>query len=430
MSRKPSTKPNIVIITTHDTGRHLGCYGVDTVRSPSIDSLAADGCMFTNYFTTSPVCSPSRGTMMTGRYEQKNGLMGLVHSPWWWRYNQGERHLSHMLTDAGYHTALFGVHHESAYPEPELCFGEAYPLRGRPCIEVATCAAEFISTRRGQSEPFYAQIGFFETHKPYDRYGYAPDSSKGVSVPPYLVDNDVAREDFAGLQGNVVAVAEAVAVVLDALRNVDQTENTIFVFTVDHGVEVPRSKWTCYDPGIGVALIIRWPGGWIAGGTVNDWLLSNVDFVPTILDLIGESIPDNLDGQSFAAAFREGGKPPRDTIYGIFQGASNRYLRTDKFKLIRSFKPQRLFETPVDMGHTKLGGSSTPTPYVQLYDLEKDPNEFEDVATVPEYAAVLAELDGQLWRWMEEMQDPLLTGPTPTPYYLEAIAEYTKWQQQ
>ena len=78
---KQQARPNVVIVTTHDTGRHLGRYGVDTVRSEAIDSVAADGCTFANYFTTSPVCSPSRGTMMTGRYEQRNGLMNLVHSP-------------------------------------------------------------------------------------------------------------------------------------------------------------------------------------------------------------------------------------------------------------------------------------------------------------------------------------------------------------
>ena len=81
--------PNIIIITTHDTGRHFGCYGVDTVHTPAIDAIADDGFKFTNYFTTSPVCSPSRGAMLTGRYPQSNGLIGLTHSPWDWCFNEG-----------------------------------------------------------------------------------------------------------------------------------------------------------------------------------------------------------------------------------------------------------------------------------------------------------------------------------------------------
>lgn len=426
----PRARPNVVVITTHDTGRHLGCYGVNTVHTETIDAIAGDGCLFTNYFTTSPVCSPSRGAMMTGRYEQRNGLMGLVHSPWWWRFNPGERHLSHFLADAGYHTALFGVHHETAYPEEELCFHEIHSPGRESCLEVAQRAAAFIRSRHGLDEPFFAEIGFIETHKPYARFGYEPDCSKGVFVPPYLVDNHAARDDFAGLQGMVRAVDAAVATILGALEEGGHVENTLLVFTVDHGLEVPRAKWTCYDPGIEVALIMRWPAGGIAGGLTNDWLLSNVDFLPTVLDLIGEPLPDGLDGRSFAGAFRDQGIPPRERIYGMFEGASNRFVRTNRLKLIRSFKPQRLFETPADVGTAKLNASRPPTPYVQLYDLLHDPHEFTDLASEPAYADVLAELDAALWRWMEDVDDPLLSGPTPTPYYLGAVAGYQAWRRQ
>ena len=143
-----SRKPNIVTITTHDTGRHLGCYGPETVHSETIDAIASDGCLFTNYYPTSSVCRPSHGTMMTGRCEQRSGLMGLVHSPWWWRFNEGERHLSHMLADVGYHTALFGVHHETAYPEEELCFHEIHSPGRESCVQVARRAADFLVAAR------------------------------------------------------------------------------------------------------------------------------------------------------------------------------------------------------------------------------------------------------------------------------------------
>ena len=109
-----SQKPNILIITNHDSGRHFGCYGVETVHTPAIDALAADGLRFENYFATVPLCSPSRGAMLTGRYPQSTGLMGLTHAPWHWSLNKGEQHLSHILRDAGYHTALFGLQHEAA----------------------------------------------------------------------------------------------------------------------------------------------------------------------------------------------------------------------------------------------------------------------------------------------------------------------------
>ena len=122
-------RPNIVVITTHDTGRHFGCYGIETVHTPTIDGLAADGYQFTNYFTTSPVCSPSRGAMLTGRYPQSNGLIGLTHSPWHWSFNEGERHLSHVLRDAGYHTGMIGKWHLKE--EPNFDYYKVLPGQGK-----------------------------------------------------------------------------------------------------------------------------------------------------------------------------------------------------------------------------------------------------------------------------------------------------------
>lgn len=247
----------------------------------------------------------------------------------------------------------------------------------------ATRAAGFISSRRGLGELFYAQIGSIETHKPYARFGCVPDRSKGVFVPPYLVDNGAAREDFAGLQGMIRAVDGAVATILRALEEAGHVENTFFAFTVDHGLEVPRTKWACYDPGIKAALIVRWPAGGIADGIRNDWLLSNIDLVPTLLDLIGEPLPANLDGQSFASAFRREERPMRERIFGMYEGAGNRFLRTVRYKPIRSFRPQRLRETPAEISNTKFSAARPPTPYVQLYDLAQDPDESCGVARDP-----------------------------------------------
>ena len=110
--------PNILFMTSHDIGDWLGCYGHETVHTPNLDALAARGCRFDNNFCTSPICAPSRSAMMTSRYPQTNGIMGNIQTPYRWRYNEGERHLSHLLGEQGYHPVLFNFQHEAQFENP------------------------------------------------------------------------------------------------------------------------------------------------------------------------------------------------------------------------------------------------------------------------------------------------------------------------
>ena len=155
-----------------------------------------------------------------------------------------------------------------------------------------------------------------------------------------------------------------------------------------------------------------------------DWLLSNVDFLPTLLDLIGAPVPASVQGRSFVGAFGRGeAGPPRDAIFGMFGGVTNesRCIRTDRYKLIRTFTPRRRHEVPIDITAVT---QRVKCPVVELFDLERDPHEFTDVGADPAYAAVRADLSERLWAWLDEVEDPILRGPVPTPYYHEAIAEH------
>lgn len=416
-----ANRPNIVLITTHDSGTHFGCYGVDTVHTEAIDSLAADGVRLENMICSSPVCSPSRASLTTGRYPQSNGMFGLLHSPWDWRLNEGERHVASLLGEAGYESALFGFQHEHTNPT-ELGFERVEARQPLPRADQVAEAFAGFSAERRDDRPLYAQIGFWETHRPWDRYGDGPDDTKGVWVPPYLEDNAAWREDLAGLQGVIRVVDEAVATITRALHDSDLEENTIVIFTTDHGIEFPRAKWFCYDPGIRVATILRWPGGGLTGGRVCDQLLSNVDVLPTLLELAGLDVPDSVEGRSFAASARDESAPsPRDTAYGMFLGRDNRFLRTTRYKLIRNFGATRYPRPPIAAMGTRADLNVEP---VELYDLEADPNEFSNVAEEPDYAEVRAELDEKLWNWLEELDDPILRGPTPTPAWERAMADY------
>lgn len=421
-------RPNIIIVTTHDTGRHFGCYGINTVNTPAIDSLAADGYMFSNFFCVSPVCSPSRASMLTGRYPQSNGVIGLIQHPYLWKYNEGEKHLSHILRDAGYYTALFGIQHETNEPETlgfEYRFkgtiDKRYPHCFIPAPQLMEYAVDFLRERSSLDQPFYAQIGFNETHRPYCFAHTKPDSSGGVHVPPYLKETKLTVQQLSHLQGQIKKVDEGIKVLMDGLKETGLERDTIFIFNVDHGIEFPRAKWHLYDPGIEVAMIMRWPGGNIDGGKTCDWLLSSVDVLPTLLDLIDEPIPENVEGKSFVDALKEKqGKPTQDYIFAEFE--NSRCIRTEKYKLIRNFSPRKWLEVPTDMSYPVYNGKMF---YIlELFDLEKDPNEFNNVAENPEYAETVLELSNLLWKWMEEVDDPMLKGPLCTPFYQMAVADY------
>ena len=433
-----NTRPNILILTSHDTGRHFGCYGLDTVHTPAIDALAREGHLFTNAFATAPVCAPSRGSMMTGRYPQSNGLMEMPKSalidgalfPWDWAYNDGERHLSHILKDAGYHTALIGFQHE-AFQSETLGFREGHaemiPWSIRhPAEVVADAAVDFLKERSGTTGPFYAQIGFFETHRPFSFGGVDPDGSRGVYVPSYLVKNESNIEQLAQLQGAVRKLDGAVGTILRALKETGLERDTLVVFAADHGIDFPRAKKLLYDPGIEIALILRLPGA--PGGRTCDWLLSNVDLLPTLLDLIGLPVPDTVEGKSFAGAFGSNtARPSREAIFALFHPLGVRCVRTRRHKLIRNFEFRKLLDLPVESASNPKTRREK-CPVIQLFDLETDPDEFRNLAGDPGVTGSAEDLNARLWSWLERVKDPILRGPAPTPYYYEAIADYRERQ--
>ena len=346
--------------------------------------------------------------------------------------NSPDRHIAALLRNAGYETALFGFEHEHPAPE-ELGFETITarePLPEAP--DVASAFARFAahSAEQTQSEtgsnsghrPFYAQIGFWETHRPWDRYQDVSDSDRGVFVPPYLVNNEAWREDLAGLQGVVHVVDHAMATILSALREHGLEEHTIVVFQTDHGIEFPRAKWFCYDPGIHIATVFRWPQGGISGGRRCRHALSNVDLLPTLFDLIGIDSPDDTQGVSFAESLSNAAAAaPREAVFGMFLAKDNRFVRTERYKLIRNFGALRYPDPPITSADEPPTLDVVP---VELYDLDNDPNEFRNVADEPAFASIRLKLDTLLKNWLIEVDDPVLRGPTPTPAWRLAIADY------
>ncbi|GAI10813.1 unnamed protein product, partial [marine sediment metagenome] len=171
-------RPNIIQITTHDSGRHFGCYGHSTLHTSTIDELAADGVRFTNYYCTVPICSASRASQLTGLYPQSNGLLDLTG--FGWRLKDDVQHMSRVLKTAGYRTLLFGVQHEVSRNELDRLAFDTMGERHGTADVVAGEAVKFLRKEAKSQQPFYAQIGFVETHTPFDRGGTKPDTAKGV----------------------------------------------------------------------------------------------------------------------------------------------------------------------------------------------------------------------------------------------------------
>lgn len=423
---------NLLFITCHDLGRHLGCYGRATVHSPCLDRLAGEGVRFANGFCVAPQCSPSRASMLTGQHPQTHGVMGLAHGDFRWTLRDPAVHLASVLKRGGWHTALAGGQHEThdraAVGFDEIVGTADFP----PCGTVADDCIGFLGRARAATKPFYLQVGFFEPHRGFD-YGNAPaDRSKGVGLPDYLMDEPSAREEFAQFQGAIRTVDAAIGRVLAAL-DAGLADDTLVVFAADHGIPFPRAKCSLYDPGLEIAWLMRWPRArWAACGRAITDLASNVDIGPTLLDLLGIRPPHPMQGRSWRGVL-EGGAAPATPA--IFAGMTyhdyydpQRCVRTPTHKLIVNFSNAPAFMDPSQQWRpaTRPVIPRDPVqsfhPPVELYDLEKDPGETTNLAADPEYADMRGELRNRLLTWMRETADPLLAGVPVSPMHRRTLA--------
>ncbi len=373
-----STAHDVVLITTHDIGRHLHCYGVASVASPNLDALAADGVRFTSAFATAPQCSPSRASLATGLYPHTNGVMGLAHHGFDWEL--ATPHAAAVFAGAGLTPLLFGGQHVTQHPE-SLGFERILPTGA-----VGEAIASQPSDRR-----LYIEINFEETHRPYPRAG---DPPAGLVIPGYLPSGLEAMEELTAVEQTITAMDVAAGRALAALENAGRAERAIVVFTTDHGLAMPRAKCTLYDPGLEVALIVRWPGGRFGRGATRTDLVSNIDVLPTLLEASGVPLPAGIQGQSLFegrnAVFAE------KTFHSYYDPM--RCIRTATHKYIRNFETAFAVEVPGDVQRGPIFRSdpsrySTDRPsVVELYDLEADPLEQRNRAGHPDVASVEQQL--------------------------------------
>lgn len=433
---KTSTKPNILWLIAEDFGQHLGCYGTKEVWTPNLDQMAKDGVRYTRFFTTAPVCSPSRSAFMTGMYQTTIGAQNhRSHRDDGYQLPAGVRLLTEWMRDAGYFTA-------NVRQLPADC---DFKGTGKTDWNFSYTDKPFDSEKWDDlkaHQPFYAQLNFQETHRTF----HAPQRANPdkVELPPWTPDHPVARKDWAEYLDSATELDRKIGLVLKQLEKEGLADNTIIVFFGDNGQAHVRGKQFCYDEGLLVPLIIRWPKNFpapkqIKPGTTDERLLEAIDLAPTMLNIAGAKKPAKMQGASFLG---DHVASPKRYVYGARDRCDEtvfrfRTVRDERYRYIRNFTPERPFlqkngykegQYPVwnllKTLHTE--GKLTPPqeflcaptmPEEELYDVVADPFEVNNLAKSPEYQKDLKRLRGVLEKWIADSNDQ---GATLEPAELAA----------
>ena len=422
MTTRFNKSPRIILITLHDLGKHLRCYDAALPEMPNIERIATEGVLFDNHFSASPLCSPARASIQTGRYPHSNGMNGLTHRGF--GLNDTEKCIPQYLGDAGYHTALIGLQHEVHEDDARLGYDEVWksPAGKNLSHDVAPAVCDFL--KRPPKRPFFLSVGVFEVHREFKQGHGKPIDPAQVHVPPYLTDCPEIRGDLADFYGMLKTADCALGRILDAIDETGLSEDTLLLFTTDHGAAFPRAKSTLYDTGIGVTLLARWPGQIQPGSTIRG-LTSHVDLLPTLLEIVGEPVPDKVQGRSLLPLLGRPDGPGRECIFAAKSWHGNEYdpmrcIRTERYKYIRNFAEGWLYQMPLDIKMAPSGRVMEPTrrkprPIAELYDLRADPGETNNLAGHPRHQEVQADLGRRLTEWQNETGDPLPARHIPWP---------------
>lgn len=327
-------RPNILYIHSHDTGRYIQPYG-RAVDTPNLQRLASDGVLFRNAYSAAPTCSPSRASLLSGQCAHSNGMLGLAHRGF--SMNDYRHHLVHTLRAAGYTSVLGGLQHVASDPKV-IGYDQILSPKGTHVPQVVPKVTRFLKAASKQ-QPFFLDVGFFETHRPYLPPGPQDDTRYNASAEP-LPDLPATRRDMAGFQSSVRTLDQGIGDVLSALESAGMAENTLVICTTDHGIAFPAMKCNLTRFGTGVLLIMRGPKGF-GGGKMTDALVSHIDVFPTLCDLLEIQHPSWLQGRSFLPVIQGAKQEVNDQVYSeVTYHASyepKRSVRNRRWNYIRHF---------------------------------------------------------------------------------------------
>ena len=300
--------PNFIFYMSDDHGMLFSePYGAKHIRTPNLTRLAADGMRFTHAFNTSPSCGSNRTSMLTGLWPARHGAEPNHKPP-----KPDVLGLPAKLQALGYEIAVFGkiAHNDYAkYYKFDFAVG---PNIGCTNLE----EVEKYLANRTSSKPLCLLFGSHYPHVPWvENEGYDPDT---VKLPPELVDTPEMRRQCAKYYSSVSRTDRLLGE-YRALTQKYVRGDSLFIYTTDHGAQLPFAKWDLYDAGIRLPFIAAWPGK-LKPGSVSDAMICLPDLLPTFIDLAGGQVPDGLDGRSFAGVLRGSTAKHRDRVFNTQSG--------------------------------------------------------------------------------------------------------------
>lgn len=418
-----SKRPNIVLIIADDIGwGDIGFYGNKDVKTPNIDALGASGLAFKNMYVVTSSCSPSRCSIITGRYPHNTGAPEL-HD----QLPKGQYMFPEKLKEAGYYTALSGKNHMGS--AVKNAFELISPGKG-PGGEDDWVT---ILKERPAEKPFFLWFASHDAHRDWQINDKAPVyESEKLSVPPMLYNGAETKKDLASYYHEVSRLDHYVGKVVAELKQQGVLENTYIIFMSDNGSPFPRNKVRLYDSGVKSPFIVKAPGVMKAQ---TQALISAVDIAPTVLEIAGLNKDERIQGISFNAILKGKQQTTRDFIFAehnwhVFQGYE-RMVRFGNWVYIRNGFPDRramagesskLFPAGKELWEKHEQGLTdknqediflVPRPAEELFNVAEDPMQFTNVATLASNQKTLTYLRGVLDTWITETGDSKPKNPTP-----------------
>ncbi len=430
------SRPHLIIYLGDDHGiDFVGCYGNPAVKTPNLDKLATEGCRFTGVFAASPTCSPSRAVLWTGLHSARNGTMG--------NHTDCKPDLStlpHHLKKLGYRVVAANktdVRPASIFPWEVLkatlpknpAHARKYRAEGLDTAAVDRFLEEH--TRTQPNTPLCLILGDNNPHVTWEpNRDFDPAA---LPLPPFLVDTPKTRTALANYFQDIATLDQRVGDVMKSLAKHGLAEKSLFIYTADQGPEWPHCKWTCYDTGLHVPFIARWPGK-IQPGSTSQALISFVDVTPTLVDLAGGPALPQLDGRSFKEVLMGKATKHRHEIFASHTGdgemnrCPQRGVRDARYKFILNLHPERKWTTHFtlvdgipyshrdvysswldkaakDEATAKFISLIENHPAEELYDVQADPYELNNLAADPQHQRVLSAMRDKLHVWRDAVGD-------------------------
>lgn len=406
---------NILYIHTHDTGRYIKPYG-HNIPTPNLMELAKEGTLFRNAYCAGPTCSPSRAALVTGMVPHSAGMIGLAHRGF--ELNDYDKHLVNYLKKYNYQTVLCGMQHvapdEKMIGYDQIITQDVEGGQVEKDLANAEKVAQYIKDAgKKQDKNFFLSFGMFNTHREFPE----SDIDPAYVIPPHpLADTKENRKDMAAFMASARVMDDCVGKVIKALKESELEDETFVIFTTDHGIAFPKMKCNLYDTGIGISLIIKYPGNKKTGEAV-DALVSHIDLYPTICDLLKLEKPDWLQGNTILPLLEGKTDKIRDEIFSevTYHAAYEpmRCIRTERYKLIRFYDyHSKVVMANIDDGPSKrflmeYGLEDQLREREMLFDLYHDPVERVNLADDSGYYEVYQNLVKRLNEWMKDTNDPL-----------------------